>query len=627
MNGLVQLMSGRVQYLKDTFDNVKNYSILIVEMNNKFVENLKKLLIERIMADYMEEKGKKENKGKEEESKKDGEKEKNQKKVKKNKFEIFDKKFATKNSNYKKKSNVSRLYTELPKSKHPKKKDVSDKKSSDPKKPDEAPANNEETTNPEINIESLSSLSLNTLIEKYPKFKTEFVNSENIKKLKEEIIAKIESDIKESYFGNIDKLKSVCEVYDITFSESNLTDALKSYTNLIKARLTGIYQFTSYDKIDLLDEDAILEKVYANSPYMTIATNTINKLSLLFEVNRDVSLDIRDKDANKNSLALTFGKSTFSNTNNVIDDTEVQIPQKAKYIVQCIFNVIQKSKFDTQNVKLSLYTKLIRDIIRQKGFDLLTEYDVKHGDQFANSYGVISSGFATRSSTMTSAIKSHAIINAYVNQLHKQIDLLNVDLKTDEYHSTILKNINLILNDLNLILTNQLKFKCEDNNVLSALCNIKTIISKALGIIINDEMKFNLKLVRSISEFILNFRSFLSNLVKLHIIVKPNNDNVTNLIIESLLDALDKVTEYDKNVNLVSSLLDIIYHIMINIDSKDLSLQSKNNTAFTKGLDKLLNLILNSSTPLLVSLSVKIGKLFLRNSKIGKTNFIALLIN
>ena len=47
MNGLVQWMSGRVQYLKDTFDNVKNYSILIVEMNNKFVENLKKLLTKR----------------------------------------------------------------------------------------------------------------------------------------------------------------------------------------------------------------------------------------------------------------------------------------------------------------------------------------------------------------------------------------------------------------------------------------------------------------------------------------------------------------------------------------------------------------------------------------------------
>ena len=59
---------------------------------------------------------------------------------------------------------------------------------------------------------------------------------------------------------------------------------------------------------------------------------------------------------------------------------------------------------------------------------------------------------------------------------------------------------------------------------------------------------------------------------------------------------------------------------MINIDST-----AKNNIAsFSKGLEKLLNLILNSKIPQLVKLSVNIAKLFLRNSKITKHNFISL---
>jgi hypothetical protein len=115
MNIIISWMTGRVQYLKDTFDNIKNYTEIIVDMNNKCVNNMRELIIDNIKA-FLNEQSEDVKEGKEEEEKK---KEK-EKKVKKSKKEILLKKFATKDSNYKKK-NVNRLYVAVDKIKKLKK--------------------------------------------------------------------------------------------------------------------------------------------------------------------------------------------------------------------------------------------------------------------------------------------------------------------------------------------------------------------------------------------------------------------------------------------------------------------------------------------------------------------------
>ena len=41
LNFLLLWMTSRVQYMKDTFDSIKNYSEMIVELNNDFIKNIK----------------------------------------------------------------------------------------------------------------------------------------------------------------------------------------------------------------------------------------------------------------------------------------------------------------------------------------------------------------------------------------------------------------------------------------------------------------------------------------------------------------------------------------------------------------------------------------------------------
>ena len=125
MNIILSWMTGRVQYLKDTFDNIKNYTEIIVDMNNKCVNSMKELIIDNIKVSLSENQEDKKEEKKDNEDKKDKDK-----KIKKSKKEILLKKFATKDTNYKKK-NVNRLYVATDKKKPKKKNEKKDEKEKD----------------------------------------------------------------------------------------------------------------------------------------------------------------------------------------------------------------------------------------------------------------------------------------------------------------------------------------------------------------------------------------------------------------------------------------------------------------------------------------------------------------
>ena len=448
-------------------------------------------------------------------------------------------------------------------------------------------------------------------------------STENIKKLKEDILIKIQNDIKEAYFGNVEKLRNVCEVFDIWFSESNLTEALKNYTKIIKNKLNAIYDFNSFDKIEIMDLDKSLEIIYKDSPYQKIAENIINKLLFLLQLSNDNSLKI-ESDKNDN-LRIPL-KSKISekniNLNEDLDIGSLNISKEAQNYVKCINNIIFKSSFDIDNAKNILLMEYIRDIIRSEGIKLFKNYYLSIGDLFNNTFGLLSSnGISCSKIKINSNEDFIRILSQNIKYIHEQIDNLKLNIlnepsltiKKEEFISYIIKNLNLILTDTNILLDNNSQYKLIDIKDKNSLFDIKTIIRKTLNIIINEDIKVNSKLMKRIGDFIFNFRNLLSKLVKMNLSL--NNFDLTGEIIESLLETFDNITEYDNNINLISSLLDIIYHISINIDNKITS------NALNKGIDKLLSLILNSSVPQLVEYAVKIVKLFLKNSKLTKNNF------
>ena len=56
LNNLLAYMSSQVQLMKDTFDSIKNYLTDIITENNSYVEQLKKLIIEKILVEQSDEK-------------------------------------------------------------------------------------------------------------------------------------------------------------------------------------------------------------------------------------------------------------------------------------------------------------------------------------------------------------------------------------------------------------------------------------------------------------------------------------------------------------------------------------------------------------------------------------------
>ena len=75
----------------------------------------------------------------------------------------------------------------------------------------------------EITLENLKIKKLDFFVANYPSIVAEYSNQETYKKMKEEFKHKIEMDVKEAYFGNVEKLKNICEINDLPFNETNLS--------------------------------------------------------------------------------------------------------------------------------------------------------------------------------------------------------------------------------------------------------------------------------------------------------------------------------------------------------------------------------------------------------------------
>jgi hypothetical protein len=682
LNSLLTWMSSRVQYMKDTFDSIKIYSELIVENNNQFMQNIKELVIQKIKV--LEEEKLKEKEGAKSETQIQEKKKKEPKTKPQSEINL-----ATKTINFKKKSNVKRLFQELP----PKKKKESKGGLKDIISAKEVIPKNEEevkctpTPTPTTLIENLDSLSLDQLFEKYSAMKLEFINKENIKKLKEDIKSKIEADVKEAYFGNIEKLRNVCEINELSFSESNLSDSLKSYTNFILSKLSKIYNFEQFENCTEMNLDEVYNNIYHDSPYAMIAEYVLEKLFFLLELNQDSSINEKIDSNNTSMVSTPKGRSmtkkiTFemkdskelsrqgsqsitprhdsNNMNYVVEsfrkvkrweneDELNGVPSPHQNLIRGIFNWIYKSPD----------TNLIRNLMNQQNSRLkIREIGMKNlmrltGDSLYNhlskiSYNIIGALTLSLKNSITNGLEAvvrsidikykelENILIYYVQFYNNEINnLLTVpksqisnycylpDNKIKPSHELFIihkiKNLNLLLSDINIILSYMTSIPCESSSFPLSL--IQNFIQRSLKIIIYEETKNNSKVIRMILDFTENLKSALGKFITFS--KNSGNHTVTDYIIEGLFSSLDLViNDCDNQVVLISNLLDIIYHIVLYLNHMNYQ------NSFCKGVERLFALIMNSETPEIISLSCRIAKLFLKNLDLsGKSTENISLIN
>jgi len=349
LNNLLAWMIDRVENLKGTFDSITEYSEKIVDLNNEFIINSKNIIIDKIkLHDEEIKKAKLDSLAKQLEKKEEKEKDlqkKYDKKDDKKEHKKFDSKtklinLALQSVSKNKKHHHKGLYTEIPKKKHGRvKSQVFESKDI----PIEEKEEKLDAPEVEINYESLKNLNLKDLLAKYPEYAKEFFSKDHIKSLKECIIIEIEKLMTSTYSGNMEKLKVICEINELCYSESNPKETLKNFSTFLFKKLSKAYDFNYYDSVEELDKEEVKKIFTADSPYKIIGEYILEKLLFLLELkseNAEVTLSLPP---------LTLSKSISS------IDSGLSLERKS-------------SKFDSKNLKkVSTSNKTMELVIKESG--------------------------------------------------------------------------------------------------------------------------------------------------------------------------------------------------------------------------------------------------------------------
>ena len=259
---------------------------------------------------------------------------------------------------------------------------------------------------------------------------------------------------------------------------------MKNYTKIIKNKLNSIYNFNTYDKVKIMDLDVALEIIYKDSPYQKIAENIIDKLLFLLQLNNNNLMKIENEKSDNKKYPLKSKVSEKNiNLNEDLDVGSLNISKEAQNYVKCINNIIFKSSFDIENAKNVLLMEYIRDIIRNEGINVLKNYYLTNGDLFNHTFGLLSSnGINCCQIKISSNEDFIQILSHNIKYIHEQIDNLNLNIqnepfliiKKEEFMGYIIKNLNLILTDTNILLENNSQYKLiEDKEHQNSLFDIK----------------------------------------------------------------------------------------------------------------------------------------------------------
>jgi hypothetical protein len=580
MNVLLSWMASRAQLLKSTFDSMRNYLEMIVTANNTFVSNLKAQVLQKIA----EQNSKIDNAGKDEISKVD--KTKKDKKIKTEGIKNIPKPI-----NFKKKTNVKRLYQELPK-----------KKKTDNKTKTQIKEEKEEGKE-ETELIDLASQDIEYFFKNYQVLMINLISgNDNIEKIKNDIRNKIETDIKDTYFANPENLKNILETNNLNFNENNLMESLKTYTNFILKTLSAYYNFDDL-VVKELDSEMLLNKLYTNSPYSNIAVFVFKKLLFLLELNNTDSFTEID--------GLIKQKS----------DEDIILSNSQQIIVKSIFNFLYKN-VSIEKVKHYMFKQYQRLLTRHKGIEGLVKVsgNNKSVDQiFLHHLGSIC--FSTRSNLLNGIeTVSNKLITTYIqksdinlilnntitsyNQLLQPLNLKELkcvgdnNLSVENYQAYIFKNLILALSDINILLS--------QSNVNISLELLNVFIRGSNDLIFNSHMEetYKSKLQKFRNEYIECYKLVLSKLVNLK--------EVNNTVVICLLDTLDQLMLYQDNgqlINILTMIHDISTHLI------EMLPESLNHA-----IAKLFELIINSDIYEVINLSCKICKSIFKNNRLITIN-------
>jgi hypothetical protein len=654
INYLLTWMSNRVKAMKDTFDNLKNYVLDIVETNNNMVNEIKVEMIDKIIKIRQMEQIEK------------LEKQKKQVFTETHKFKQKDdikkeekSKLATKTLNFKKKSNVKRMYQEIPKKK---KKDTPKtnelvKSTIDSNNDEKISCTLESKKETELPIEELKNKPLSFFFDNYISVFLEspsMIDKMNL--VKSQMKEKVEADIKEAYFGNAEKLKKVCEINGINFNENDLTESLKKYTNFMMSTISQYYDLGQIDSNTSLFSNFIsevnfeekLNKLNSESPYNKIPISIFEKLLFLLELN--ICQSFNGYDNNLQDIIVKGNINKFSKEEFFLSPIQ-QLNMKN------LFSFLYKYNGSINQTRLVMYKQFIKIKIREMGLKNYCGYlkESQSNNQFSktffNTLGCLSNSIKN---SLTSDVESVSHLNLITPEMiHTMLkyylltfnDYIKNLVGSQEYLIFKMNNLILNLSEINVLVKKGIKFE-----YLRLKYELEIFVDYSINFIFSNNIDGagtithsnnnvnNEKMNKLKSQFLDIFKLVLSNMIFLQ--GNDENNRKSEYISEIILNNLNSILELkinENNLDMIASVLDFIYYIspILNSHKESYSfeleqLEHDSNSKFEqtrtsdsseviKLINKLCGLIINSETYETVSLSCKICKCLIKNcgSKLG----------
>ena len=645
LNTIMAFLANKALLYKDGFDLVKNYCYDYEEEYNKLYEEIKQKIINDVYKAKINDKDEKTEDKKEDskvttQTESEGKKEDKKDKKKKN-LEKFKEKFGSKGEgNYKKKSNAHRTLLKE-KKKKPKKieKEVKDTKEEE----EIIKKQNEEKER----YNNLNAKTLDILIKEAPEALSKEIE-EKLKKLKDTLINDFKTIIKEEihsrYFGNKEKLKSVCKLYNIEYNDNNPNESIDKYSGYIYNELLSLVDgYKNYNKITINEE-----KLRKKNPFIFLSEEMIYKISLLLNLNNynenneneefNIQLTEKMKTFN-NSYSLTLhsnNSNSFQNIStsviNISPEENYILDPKIQYILKSLLHYILKYDNGVNNAIIILYTQYIRSKHRIIGICNLSNYLKKDLNCLTNhNYGLLSLSLGKHKNGLLNGIESNnRVINDIKNELVELLEqninilmnfikvleenknqskdeiIINISKekieseylkKNEEY---LLKKILLILSDIRIILkyiSSHRRLFEEDlskKNLDKFIDFIFNTLMNKKKIKVGTEIEKTKKLIRDLTKIILDEIILLN--------IQKSTDYIFGYLYTFLCAAKDKSGK--KNI------LDLIRDVLINYNKVNQNTGSNTNLSADSNIikicSKLLESIELSNSPELINLSSQI---------------------
>ena len=338
INSIVGQMASKAKTLKDWYDAVKVNCDEYVEEYEKECEMIKEMIISNEL------------KGK---SVVKEEKKKDKKKRLERKF------LSKKDPEYKKKKN-KRYYSETP---------------------SHSNTQQSETQIEEVDYHSMSLSEIISLIENRGTISKETsAKIESLGKLIEKYLSKIEKESREQFFGDSEKLKSICELTKIEYNESNPLDSIAQYAKSIYNTMVSLINANKFSFS--INKSKLSSSLCSLSPFLTVALSMSKKLFFLLSLN---NFDVSDSNGDlpllerllsitrENSRTHSLHSSMRSKSKKNDDEDNYLFDKTQNILLRSIMNFILKPTDDINHFAAVLNQQFIRAKVRANGISMLSQ--------------------------------------------------------------------------------------------------------------------------------------------------------------------------------------------------------------------------------------------------------------